>query len=104
MSPMIRRGEIPSPQRLVFELCARKTSDAPGHLPDQPAIVRQGLTGDHPTVFAEAKRLNDMQSAQYSKPAYLFFPEVVSSGRNWRTHCDVCRQLAARQARDEDAS
>lgn len=87
---------------LTFELCARKTMDAPKHFPDQPAILRERITGDHPGVASEAKRLNDLQAAQYSKPAYFFFPEVVGSGRNPRLHCDMCKRIAARATRDED--
>lgn len=87
---------------LRFELRARKTEDAPADVPDQPAILRNAESGSHAAVYAEAERLNKMMLTRPGKPTHFFFPEVVGSGTNWRNHCDACRMLAAKQARDDD--
>lgn len=64
-------------------------------------IVPPGFTqvrGDWPTVSKEADRLNDTQMKSGILD-YFFYPEATPTDYD-RSHCAMCRRIAAREALD----
>lgn len=84
---------------IKFVLCVRKTKTAPKDMADRPNGFMPVL-GDHPTVNAEATRLNNVQKG-LAEPFYFFYPEATPADYN-RLHCDMCKRVAAREAAADD--
>ena len=80
---------------LTFELMVRKVEGVDRDLPDAPRGFKT-IRGDWPTVTRRANELNALQK-RIQKPMYFFYPETVPADWN-RTHCDVCKRIAAREA------